>query len=223
MMTPELILALMGALGLSGLGGVWWTRRAQRDHVMRVRTAWARAGQIVRYGPVGAVCLGHRPRRLYLGGTFGALGITDGKLSFDGHRQNADNLSVAFGHLYRVSLTTVPVTIRAAPVHRRALTVHYDSPDGWRVATFLTDSPVEFAQALGDESGLPVYDSGDDREDFGPARATRMVQNLYGEWLDDRDGDPISRRIVCCFTGATRSHWRASGGWTCCRMAAWVP
>jgi hypothetical protein len=185
-MTPEILLLVVGTLGISGLaGGWWWTRRALTQHVIRIQTAWVRAGQIVHYGPVGGVCLGNRPRRAYGSGVFGGLGITDGRLVFDGYRSNTENISVPYAHVRHIGLTAVAVR-RAS---RRALTVHYESPDGWRVATFLTDSPVELAQALADECDLPVYDSGEAREDFGPAQAVRMFEDVYGEWHDDREDD----------------------------------
>ncbi|MBN1565736.1 MAG: hypothetical protein JXA10_17970, partial [Anaerolineae bacterium] len=75
-MTPELMLLLVGGVSAASLG-MWWMRRGQNVHVNQVRTTWVRAGQIVHYGPVGATCLGSRPRSIYGGGTFGALGLTD--------------------------------------------------------------------------------------------------------------------------------------------------
>ncbi len=183
-MTPEILLLVAGALGISGLtSGWWWTRRALRQHVIQVQTTWVRAGQIVHYGPVGTVCLGNRPRRAYRGGSFGAVGITGGRLVFDGYRHNAENISVLYAQIRHIGLTTVSVH-RA---QKRVLTVHYDSPDGWRVATFLTDNPLELAQVLAAESDLPVYDSGETREDFGPVRAARLFEDVYGEWHDDRE------------------------------------
>jgi hypothetical protein len=185
-MTPDILLLVVGALGISGLaGGWWWTRRALTQHVIRVRTAWVRAGQIVHYGPVGGVCLGDRPRRAYGNGVFGALGITGGRLVFDGYRSSTENISVPYAQIRHIGLSAV--SVRRAT--KRALSVHYDSPDGWRVATFLTDSPVELAQALADECDLPVYDSGEAREDFGPTRALRLFEDVYGEWHDDREDD----------------------------------
>jgi len=190
-MGPELVLLIVGALGIggAGAGAIWWIRRGQRDHVIHVRTAWVRAGQIVRYGPIGATCLGTRPLRLYPSGRFGALGITDGHLVFEGHRRSAENLSVPLSNLRHIGLTTVRVWMGRTAISQRALAVHYTAPDGWRVATFVADESVELAQALSDESGLPVYDSGKDRDDYGPARALRMTQDVYGEWREDREGD----------------------------------
>jgi hypothetical protein len=188
-MGPEWVLLIAGALGIGGAGALWWARRGQRDHVIRVRTAWVRAGQIVHYGPVGAVCLGRRPQRLYRAGRFGALGITDGHLVFEGHRRDTENLSVPLANLRHIGLTTVRVWIGRTAIRQRALAVHYTAPDGWRVATFAAEETLELAQALSDESDLLVYDSGKAREDFGPARALRMTQDVYGEWREDREGD----------------------------------
>src|SRR5512145_3195731 len=157
-MTPELLAILAGALGTGGWAVTWWGRRSLRDHVIRVQTSWVRAGQIVRYGPVGVVSLGTRPKPHYRGGHFGAAGITDGKLVFDGHRDYVENISVPLARICHIGLTTVPVWTGWI-VHRRALAVHYDCPDGWRSSIFLTDAMVELAHALADETGQPVYDS----------------------------------------------------------------
>ena len=70
-MIPELLLLIGGGLAASSFA-MWWMRRGQQVQVNQVRTAWVRAGQIVHHGPVGASCLGHRPRTTYGGGTFGA-------------------------------------------------------------------------------------------------------------------------------------------------------
>jgi hypothetical protein len=188
-MTPELLVLLFGALGVSGAGGVWWLYRAQRRHVVRVQTDWVRAGQIVRYGPVGASCYGQRPRGLYNQEVFGALGITDGRFVFTGHRSSRFDASIPLGSIHRIGLTTLPVQAGTLSTRKRALAVHYDSPDGWRVGIFVTKELAEVAQALAEESGLPIHDSGGERDDYGPAHATRMAEDVYGDWTPDREGD----------------------------------
>ena len=77
----------MEALGVSG-GGWWWQRRRRRAHVISVRTAWVRAGLIVRYGPVGVVCHGLRPRHTYGRGVPGAAGIAGDALAFEGQGES---------------------------------------------------------------------------------------------------------------------------------------
>jgi hypothetical protein len=188
-MIPELLVLLVGTLGASGAGGVWWLYRAQRRHVVRVQTEWVRAGQIVHYGPVGASCFGQRPRAMYSRDVFGALGITDGRLVFTGRRSSRFDASIPLTSIHRIGLTTLTIRAGKLIARRQALAVHYDSPDGWRVGLFVTKAPAEIAQALADESGLPIHDSGGERDDYGPARATRMVEDVYGDWTSDREGD----------------------------------
>jgi hypothetical protein len=188
-MTPEILVLLVSALGASGAGGAWWLYRAERRHVVRVQTEWVRAGQIVHYGPVGASCFGQRPSAILGGGVFGALGITDGKLVFTGRRRSRFDASIPLTSIRRIGLTTLPVQAGNIIARKRALAVHYDSPDGWRVGLFVTKEPAEVAQALAEESGLPIHDSGGERDDYGPARATRMTEDVYGDWSPDREGD----------------------------------
>lgn len=174
----------MEALEVSG-GGWWWQRRRRRAHVIRVRTAWVRTGLVVRYGPVGVVCHGLRPRCTYGRGVSGAAGIAGDALTFEGQGRSAFNMRVALEQVQRLSLVTI-----ALPASRRAraLAVHYDSPDGWRVATFSGQDIPELAGALSGACALPLHDAGEGRDDFGPARATRMIQDIYGEWTPEREG-----------------------------------
>ncbi|HVO70259.1 MAG TPA: hypothetical protein VMT24_09445 [Aggregatilineaceae bacterium] len=187
-MIPELLVLLVGALGASGAGRMWWLYRAQRRYVASVQTEWVRAGQIVHYGPVAASCLGQRPSAVYSRDVFGALGITDGRLVFSGRRSSRFDASIPLASIHRIGLTTLPVQAGTLSTRKRALAVHYDSPDGWRVGVFVTKEPPEIAQALANESGLPVHDSGGERDDCGPAHATRMLEDVYGDWTPDRDG-----------------------------------
>ena len=67
-MGTELLLLLLAGAGIGGIGGALWARRAQDAFLGRVRTEWVRAGRIIRFGPVGAVSFGTRPRAAYTGG-----------------------------------------------------------------------------------------------------------------------------------------------------------
>jgi hypothetical protein len=182
-MIPELLALLAGAAGVTGWGGRWWWRRTQRDHVIRIGTAWVRAGQRIHYTPVGAVCYGHRPP--YRQGVFGALGLTDGQIVFDGHRARTYNTGIPFQQVRWIGLSTIRTTLHT----QRALMIHHDSTDGWRASAFIIEAPVELAHALSRECDLPVHDAGSERADYGPAPATRMTQDVYGEWSPDREGD----------------------------------
>lgn len=184
----ELLLALAGALGLGGLSGLWLTRRAQRAHIIDTRTAWVRAGQRVRFGPVGVVCFAHPPQTTYTRGLFGALGITEGQLVFEGHRDHRADLRLPLTHIQRIGLCSVAVRAGRTASRKRALSIHHQGPDGWRVTTIISDDPQDSAAALSDACDLPVHDSGITRDDFGPADTTRMAQDVYGDWSPDRDG-----------------------------------
>lgn len=184
----EWLLALGAAAGLGAAGAAWLSRRGLRAHIINTRTAWVRAGQRVRYGPVVAIHFGTLPQRIYSGALFGALGITDRRLVFEGHRDHRSDLYLDLDRVRRIGLCSVPVRLNRAQVERRALHVHFEGPDGWRVATLVPDDPGEIAAALARECDLPVYDCGGDRDDFGPQEATRMIQGVYGDWQPDRDG-----------------------------------
>lgn len=188
-MAAELLFLILAGAGISGLGGALWAQRAQKAHVGRVRTDWVRAGRIIRYGPVGAISFGTRPRGTYTGGAFGALGITDRTLVFDGHRTNRHDVTIRLDALRWIGLTTISVWAGRVAARRRALALHYEGPDEWRVATFVTDAPEDIAQVLGRETGLLVRDTGSERADYGPARATRLLQDVYGEWSTDREDE----------------------------------
>lgn len=184
----ELLLALAGALGLGGLSGLWLTRRAQRAHIIDTRTAWVRAGQRVRFGPVGVVCFAHPPQTTYTRGLFGALGITEGQLVFEGHRDHRADLRLPLTHIQRIGLCRVAVRAGRTASHKRALSIHHQDPDGWRVTTIISDDPQDIAAALSDICDLPVHDSGTARDDYGPTDTTRMTQDVYGDWFPDREG-----------------------------------
>lgn len=167
---------------------VWWRigREGQEAHVNRVRTDWVRAGAWVRYGPVAVTCLGLRPRQTYRRGVSGAAGIVSDALMFSGQRSSAWDVHVPLVSVQRVSLVTVRLRLGR---RARALTVHYDSPDGWRVATLLSPALAPLGAALAEACALPLHDAGDGRDDFGPDRALRLLQDIYGEWHADHTGD----------------------------------
>lgn len=166
----------------------WWQMRFydRGAHVNRVRTAWVRAGAWVRFGPVEAVCRGLLPRRVYGRGAAGAVGIVGDALVFAGQRSSAYDVRIPAAKVQRLSLVTVRLRLGR---RARALAVHYDSPDGWRVATLSGPALAGLAEALAEVCNLPVHNAGDGRDDFGPDRALRLVQDVYGQWSADRQGE----------------------------------
>ncbi|GAB4420318.1 MAG: hypothetical protein Kow00106_16870 [Anaerolineae bacterium] len=166
----------------------WWrmSTGGHEAHVNRIRTEWVRAGVWVRYGPVAVTCLGLYPRRIYGRGARGAAGIVGEALLFTGQRSHAWDARLALAAVRRVSLVTVRLRLRR---RARALTVHHDSPDGWRVMTLIGPALAALGAALADACDLPLHDAGDGRDDFGPDRALRLLQDIYGEWHADRTAD----------------------------------
>lgn len=154
-------------------------------HVNRIRTAWVRAGAWVRYGPVAVTCLGQYPRRTYGRGVLGAAGIVDDALLFTGQRSHVWDARLPLAAVRRVSLITVRLRLGR---RARALTVHGDTPDGWRVMTLIGPALADLGAALAGACDLPLHDAGDGRDDFGPDRALRLLQDIYGEWHADRAG-----------------------------------
>lgn len=179
---------LGGSLLMIELSRRWIARRARYAHVIDTRTAWVRAGQRVHFGPVSAISYGPLPQRVYQGGVFGALGITDGRIVFSGLRNHRADIALPFADVRRLVLCTVRVHL-APRITRsvRALALHYDTLDGWRVAVLVADDAQALALAISAHSGLPVHDGGSSA-DFGPMPAARMMQDVYGEWAEDRAG-----------------------------------
>ncbi len=166
----------------------WWHigTGGREAHVNRIRTEWVRAGAWVRYGPVAATCLGLRPRQTYGRGVMGAAGLVDDALLFRGWRNSAWDVRLPLDAVRRVSLVTVRLHLGRRV---RALTVHGDTPGGWRVTTLIAPVLADLGAALAEACGLPLHDVGDGRDDFGPDRALRLWQDIYGEWHADRAAD----------------------------------
>jgi len=116
----------------------------------------------------------------------GAAGIVGDALLFSGQRTHAWDVRLPLVAVRRVSLVTVRLHLGR---RARALTVHSDTPDGWRVTTLIGPALADLGAALAEACGLPVHDVGDARDDFGPDRALRLLQNIYGEWHADRTAD----------------------------------
>lgn len=167
---------------------LWWlggplARRALKGFVRRTQTEWARAGRVIHWGPVSAVCVAALPGWSG-GGIDGALGLVDGGLVFAGRRAPACDGALPFEALRWVGL-------RRAQGWRRGglrLAVHAERSGRWHVAVFGLDEIASFAEALAVHAGLPLKDAGAGREDFGPDDALRLTEDVYGEWHAERAG-----------------------------------
>jgi hypothetical protein len=211
--------ALIIAFGLpldTVIRGVREMKR-RRGHVARVEDEWRRAGRDIRLPPVRAKYYGSEPPKVYdWRHTSGALGLVDGQMIFV-PRDDRPGLMIPFERICWIG--TRAITIREGwgksqrQVSREALIVHYEGDDEWTgqprycVAAFLTKARIEIAGALSAETGL-TYHVSEPREDFGPERATRLRQDIYGQWSPA----PRSPRYLSVFAPADLpSDWLSQG------------
>ncbi len=162
----------------------WWPPRAARAHVIATRSAWARTGKRVHWGPVAARCLGHKPQRRYGRGVAGALGLADAHVIFTGARRQRLDVQIPFAHVCWLGL----VSVRAAWRKTTALMLHAQSADGWRVFVFTLNAPTACAEALAGACALPLHDSRPNRPDYGPEHAATLRQDIYGAWHTQAEG-----------------------------------
>lgn len=185
---------------------IYGYRRNRRlsDLVASLETAWRRAGRTIRFAPVRVEYFTNEPRRnqTYAGAKYGALGVVDAELVFQ----------VPGGVPYCIPLASarwigaVKVSVQRGKTYQYlpALIVHYQDTaqrqvPQWRRAVFLpkaADLPL-LGDVLSEVTGLPFHDRGREREDYGPARAARLVQDVHGLWHGVRDDgmmlDPRAR------------------------------
>ena len=177
-MLPELLARTVGA------GSELWnaaTRRALRSHVIAVRTAWIRAGHTIHVEPVVAVGFGCQPRKHYTSGINGALGLAGDVVRFSGQGRGGADLALPLDQIRWMGVRPVPVGGRRTA---RGLVIHRQNADRWEVCVFLVPDMAAIAHALAERCGIPLNDRGTP-EDFGPDKALRMRQDIYGEWQPD--------------------------------------
>ena len=160
----------------------WLGARATARFVRDLRTEWARAGRVVHWGPVSATCVASLPG--WPGGKVdGALGLVDGGLVFAGRQASDCDGYIPFNAVRCVALRRTRRWLASG----RQVAVHAERSGRWQVSVFALESVVPLAEALAIRANSPVYDAGAGREDFGPARALRMHEDVYGEWHAERE------------------------------------
>lgn len=161
----------------------WWPgQRALAKFVRHTQTEWVRAGRVIHWGPVSASCTMSLPG--WSGGKVnGALALVDGGLEFAGRHATVCDRYVPFEAVRSVALRRA-YRWRAGA---RRLAVHAERSGRWQVAVFALDGAISLAEALSARTGCPLQDAGSGREDFGPALALRVREDIYGEWHADRE------------------------------------
>jgi hypothetical protein len=193
-----LALVLLALVGLT-VGWVWYTRR---QHVEAVYKAWQREGREIHHRPVWAEYYGSEPHDTLISTQreYGALGIANRQLIFVKLHDASETVS-DLDTIHWVGTRRITVKQGKSRVEKTALIVHFEGPRRWHVAMFVpaSDAQHSLPRALGELTGLKPQHLGTEREDFGPHRAMRMEQDVYGHWHPaphpgyprGRPGDPL--------------------------------
>ncbi|GEM_PF-903697 len=188
---------------------IYWNRA--RDNRMnfpgRVRAVWIKAGRDVPLQPVLMMLLATRPRRVYSGlrsstspGILGALGVVDRVLVMEG--MNGESRRIPLDAIRWIGTKTIRVQEGKYANAKEALVIHSDDGGQWQVFVFVTGSnnPIGsipaaltvgarvFARELAQRCQTELHQYFGGREDFGPAHARQMNQDMLGQW-HAADGD----------------------------------
>ena len=162
-------------------GGVIGLRRLQ---MQRLKQAWQAAKRRIRFGPIGSSMTTLRPRKKDSTGVmFGALGIVDDRLTYNGTFGSLYDIAVPLDQIHWIGVQ------RVNPSRNISRTVvHFEGPGGWQVYSFHLRAWRAFADTLSVATGLPLVEARtlfDELRGVQPTQVTRMVQNVYGQWQPD--------------------------------------
>jgi hypothetical protein len=175
------IVGLAAALAAIG-GALLWDQGTQRRHVRRALARWEGAGNTVQVGPIGTIAEGDLLDGAPLRRAFGALAVVEGQVRFVGHRTTALDMTFPLTALRWVGLRVRVKSTWNRRVETPELVLHAETDLGWQVYRFL-EGPLEaFARQLAALAGLPFQQTGEVREDFGPAPAVRVEPDAATGW-----------------------------------------
>jgi hypothetical protein len=163
----------------------------QQSHIDIVRADWARQKRMIHFSPVPAtyyVGFGLQWPRSY----FGALGLVDKNLVFIGLRRYEEEWvpeeRIPFDQIRWIGTHYITGQKGRSAVNQDALIVHYERGGFWHMAAWVADQQQHLARTLSAETGLPVLRYFGEREDYGPAHAARLIEDVYGRWHPFCDG-----------------------------------
>ncbi len=182
---------------VGGIGHSFWISLANLRHVRRMRQEWhTHLTQDQRlFEPTFARYYGKGPR-IYdreINPADGTLGLTDEAVIFHG-RNPSDVLVIPFTALRWIGTHTISIKPQSNTTAEDALIIHYEEPDflagqtQWRVVAFIASKQLNLLRDLGELSGLPVERLGNARPGAGPVDASRMIQNIHGQWSEKQPG-----------------------------------
>jgi hypothetical protein len=182
-----LFLVFIIAVLLVAIGYLAWEARRKKVHLAAVRADWTTHQRTVHFGPVIAEYYGSEPCQTYRTGPIsGALGLVDQHLVFVGRTGGEE--WIPFDQIRWIGARSVMVPYGDGYARADALIVHYEERGIWYVGAWVSEWRQALGKALGEETGLPVHSYGSEREDYGPARAACLIQDVYGRWHPFSDG-----------------------------------
>jgi len=119
-----------------------------------------------------------RPLHAFLRVTPGALGIADRKLIFVPHRSRHEQV-IPLNTMRWIGTRSLIDDLGRADT----LVVHYEVNKHWYIGAWVVEEPKTIAEVLGQLTRQPYHEYMNLREDYGPAEATCVQQDVYGQWL----------------------------------------
>lgn len=170
---PILVIVVAFVLGIAGL---------QAFLARRIRAQWRAEGRHIKFGPVATSLyrlnqIGEDTNNPDLG----VVGIVDDQLvarSLFGKRYH---FAVPLADIHHIGLQQVLRNDDSAQQKYR-VQVDFDAPGGWQACRFALKAWREFADTLVAETSLPLPER---RYDLIPTTATRLKQDIHGQWHAD--------------------------------------
>lgn len=151
--------------------------------VRRISARWRVKYHEIQFEPVGVWVSSLRHRRKRARGTFGALALVDNHLVYKGKNNDLFDIAVPLESIQCVGLRITGLFDPATPVHTK-LRVEFQSPNGLRVFTFNLWRSRSL-ETLAAQIGLPIHQLDPWPQELAPTNATRMMQDIYGQWHVD--------------------------------------
>ncbi len=173
---PILMIVVAFVLGISGL---------QAFLARRVRAQWRAEGRHIKFGPVAtSISRVHKIGEKVNDPDPGIVGIVNDQLvsrSLSGKRYH---FAVPLADIHHIGLQLALRNDDSAKQKYR-VQVEFDAPGGWQVCRFALKAWREFVDTLAAETGLPIRDIPPFPNDLRPATATRLKQDIHGQWHAD--------------------------------------